>query len=110
LADDFFYVVVVYVVCMAPGIFIGLMSAYFAKMTDLPELVGAYNGLGGLAAALEGIGLYLDPSATQFVRGGDNLGPQTDAMLWVQSIALILSIVIGEYVINKESTVLFYLV
>jgi len=82
-------------ICMAPGIIIGLMSAYFAKMTDLPELVGAYNGLGGLAAALEGIGLYLDPSATQFVRGGDNLGPQTEAMLWVQSIALILSIVIG---------------
>jgi NAD/NADP transhydrogenase beta subunit len=94
---------------MAPGIIIGLMSAYFAKMTDLPELVGAYNGLGGLAAALEGIGLYLDPSATQFVRGGDNLGPQTEAMLWVQSIALILSIVIGEYAM-KESAVLFCLV
>eukprot|EP00978_Attheya_sp_CCMP212_P000139 scaffold263_cov61-Attheya_sp.AAC.2 len=74
-------------------------------IANLPELVGAYNGLGGLAAALEGIGLYLDPSATQFIRGGDNLGPQTDAMLWVQSIALILSIVIGEYVM-KESAVL----
>lgn len=44
---------------MAPGIICGLWSAIAVEITGLPELVGAYNGFGGLAAALEGIGLYL---------------------------------------------------
>lgn len=70
---------------------------YYVKveMTGLPEMVGAYNGFGGLAAALTGIGLYLDPDAIYLVRGGRNVAEQTSAMLWVQAIALILSIVIG---------------
>lgn len=80
---------------MAPGIVVGLWSAMSVEITGLPELVGAYNGFGGLAAALEGIGLYLDPSATKFVREGTEITDQTDAMLWVQAIALILSVVIG---------------
>ena len=82
--------------CMAPGLILGLVSALSVEMTGLPELVGAFNGLGGLAAALEGIALYLDPNATEFVRGGVNLYKQPEAMLWVQAIALILSIVIGS--------------
>ena len=53
------------------------------------------NGFGGLAAALEGIGTYLDPNATYFIREGKNIADQTSSMLWVQAIALILSIVIG---------------
>lgn len=80
---------------MAPGIIVGLWSAMAVEFTELPELVGAYNGFGGLAAALEGIGLYLDPNAVNFVRGGEVIVRQTNAMLWVQAIALILSIVIG---------------
>ena len=80
---------------MAPGIVFGLYSAMSVEITGLPELVGAYNGFGGLAAALEGIGLYLDPNAKSFVRGGIAIADQTDAMLWVQAIALVLSIVIG---------------
>jgi NAD/NADP transhydrogenase beta subunit len=80
---------------MAPGIIVGLVSAVSVEITTLPELVGAYNGFGGLAAALEGIGLYLDPNAANFVRDGKVIATQTDAMLWVQAIALILSIVIG---------------
>ncbi len=82
-------------VCIAPGVVIGIWSALSVEMTGLPEMVGAYNGLGGLAAALEGIGLYLDPQATAFVRGGVALMDQTESMLWVQAIAMILSIVIG---------------
>lgn len=46
---------------MAPGIIIGLLSAFMVEIAGLPELVGAYNGFGGFAACLEGIGLYLDP-------------------------------------------------
>jgi NAD/NADP transhydrogenase beta subunit len=80
---------------MAPGIIFGIWSALSVEITGLPELVGAYNGFGGLAAALEGIGLYLDPNAKNFVREGISLGPQTDEMLWVQAIALVLSVVIG---------------
>lgn len=44
---------------MLPGALVGLASAMSVEITGLPELVGAYNGFGGLAAALEGIGLYL---------------------------------------------------
>lgn len=86
---------------MAPGIVVGFVSALSVPMTGLPELVGAFNGLGGLAAALEGMGVYLDPQATLFVRGGGGgaaaeiMFLQTSAMLWVQAIAMILSIVIG---------------
>ena len=80
---------------MAPGIIVGIWSAMSVEITGLPELVGAYNGFGGLAAALEGIGLYLDPNAQDFIRRGEVITSQTDPMLWVQAIALILSIVIG---------------
>jgi NAD(P) transhydrogenase subunit beta len=44
---------------MAPGMILGVWSGMVVEITGLPELVGAYNGFGGLAAALEGIGLYL---------------------------------------------------
>jgi NAD(P) transhydrogenase subunit beta len=64
-------------------------------MTGLPEMVGAYNGFGGLAAAIEGFGLYLDPNATNLMRGGDFIAEQSDEQLWVQGIALVLSIIIG---------------
>ena len=80
---------------MGPGIIFGLWSAVSVEITGLPELVGAYNGFGGLAAALEAIGLYLDPNATYLVRGGEKVAMLNNAMLWVQAIALILSIVIG---------------
>jgi hypothetical protein len=43
----------------------------------------------------QGIGLYLDPNAKNFVRGGEVIAKQTSAMLVVQAIALIMSIVIG---------------
>jgi NAD/NADP transhydrogenase beta subunit len=80
---------------MAPGIVFGLWSALTVDFTSLPELVGAYNGFGGLAAALEGIGLYLDPDATKLIRGGNVIASQTNPMLWVQAWALVLSIIIG---------------
>lgn len=44
---------------MAPGAVIGIVSGYLVAMTGLPEMVGLYNGFGGLAAALEGYGLYV---------------------------------------------------
>ena len=80
---------------MAPGALLGLWSAYAVAMTGLPEMVGAYNGFGGLAAAIEGFGLYVDPQSTLLVREGERIDEQTSAMLFVQGIALVLSIVIG---------------
>ena len=44
---------------MGPGAAIGLGTAYAVEMVQLPEMVGAYNGFGGLAAALTGYGLYV---------------------------------------------------
>jgi H+-translocating NAD(P) transhydrogenase subunit beta len=80
---------------MGPGILVGVVSAFGVAMTALPEMVGAYNGLGGLAAAFEGLGLYLDPTSTKLMRHGIAQAEQTSSMLWVQAIALWLSIVIG---------------
>lgn len=82
-------------VAIAPGALLGLWSAVAVEMTTLPEMVGAYNGFGGLAAALTGYGLYLDPDNTHLIREGVIRAEQTDAMLWVQAISLVLSIVIG---------------
>ena len=82
-------------VSMAPGIIVGLLSALSVEITSLPELVGAYNGFGGLAAALEGIALYVDPNAKNFVRGGEYMDEKTLPMLWVQALALWFSVVIG---------------
>ena len=80
---------------MAPGLILGVGSGFAVPMTSLPEMVGAYNGFGGLAAAFEGLGLYLDPTNTLLMRFGDVQAQQTKSMLWVQAIALWLSIVIG---------------
>jgi len=82
-------------VSMAPGMVLGIWSAWAVAMTMLPEMVGAYNGFGGLAAALTGYGLYLDPNAQFLVREGDQLVLLSNPMLWVQAIALLLSIIIG---------------
>lgn len=82
-------------VSIAPGVVIGIASAISVEITSLPQLVGAFNGLGGLAAALEAIGFYLDPNAIYFNRGGINDAMKSDDFLFVQAVALILSIVIG---------------
>jgi NAD(P) transhydrogenase subunit beta len=80
---------------LAPGALVGMFTAAVVEMTTLPQLVGAYNGLGGLAATLTGLGLYVDPTSTFWVRSGTILTAQSDEMLCVQALALVLSIVIG---------------
>ena len=56
----------------------------------------------------QGIGLYLDPNAKNFVRGGEIITEQTTAMLWVQAIALVLSIVIGMMTFTGRYAVVLY--
>jgi NAD(P) transhydrogenase subunit beta len=80
---------------LAPGAVLGLLSAALVEMTTLPQLVGAYNGLGGLAATLTGLGLYVAPTSTVWVRDDRIVVAQSDEMLIVQALALWLSIVIG---------------
>ena len=83
-------------ISMSPGIIIGITSAISVEITSLPELVGAYNGLGGLSAVLEAIGLYLDPiNSIYHNRYGVDVGLKSAEFLIVQGIALLLSIVIG---------------
>ncbi len=83
-------------ISMTPGILIGLFSAFSVEITSLPELVGGYNGLGGLAAVLEAIGLYFDPDSSIYhVRNGSKLMLKNNDFLIVQGIALMLSIIIG---------------
>lgn len=96
-------------VSMAPGAIAGLWTSYAVGMTALPEMVGAYNGFGGLAAALEGYGLYLDPTAIYLARNGNNIVLQTDSMLFVQGLALVLSIVIGMMTFTGSMVAVFKL-
>ena len=96
-------------VSMAPGAMLGVWSAFHLDFTALPELVGAYNGFGGLAAAFEGIGLYLDPNATYLVRNDETIAPLTNPMLWIQAAALVLSIVIGGVTFTGSFVAVFKL-
>ncbi len=74
------------------GVFIGGYAAWAVKMTGMPQLVGFLNACGGLASALEGYGLYLDPDAREDVIRGVT---DDSARLWIQAIAMYLSIIIG---------------
>lgn len=95
---------------MAPGAIAGVWTSYAVDMTGLPEMVAAYNGFGGLAAALTGYGLYLDPESTMLIRHGVAvLDRQSDPMLWVQAIALVLSIVIGMMTFTGSFVAMFKL-
>ena len=96
-------------IAMAPGIIIGIMSAISVEITSLPQLVGAYNGLGGLAAVLEAIGLYFDPNAIYHNRGGENVAMKDSKFLVVQAIALILSIIIGMMTFTGSLVAVFKL-
>jgi NAD/NADP transhydrogenase beta subunit len=80
-------------VTVSSGWCVSTMAALSLSLSRMR--LGAYNGFGGLAAALEGLGLYLDPNAVNLMRHGQFVAEQTAGQLWVQGIALILSIVIG---------------
>jgi H+-translocating NAD(P) transhydrogenase subunit beta len=45
--------------CCTLGLLIGLVVAYKIKMTDVPQLIAFFNGLGGLASMLIAISAYL---------------------------------------------------
>ncbi len=86
---------------MLIGVLLGGFAAWKVKMTGMPQLVGFLNACGGLASALEGYGLYLDPDAREEVIRGVpswelvNEGHLDNAQLWIQAIAMYLSIIVG---------------
>ncbi len=80
---------------MLIGAALGGYAAWAVKMTGMPQLVGFLNACGGLASALEGFGLYLDPDARlEVIRGLPSVGLD-EGQLWVQAIAMYLSIIVG---------------
>ncbi|CAD7967521.1 unnamed protein product [Amoebophrya sp. A120] len=46
-----------------PGIIIGLLMAWKVTMIQMPQLVGLLNAFGGLASAIEAIGMFADEQA-----------------------------------------------
>ncbi|KAF4707281.1 hypothetical protein FOZ62_023100 [Perkinsus olseni] len=50
-------------VALFPGLIIGILLAGHVTMIQMPQMVGLLNAFGGLASALEALGLFLDPNA-----------------------------------------------
>jgi H+-translocating NAD(P) transhydrogenase subunit beta len=71
-------------VAIAIGSTIGALIAYKVAMTDMPQMVGLLNGLGGLASSLVAVGEYW-----RIVSHGDTMSP-------VENISIIVSILIGN--------------
>jgi NAD(P) transhydrogenase subunit beta len=65
------------------GALVGIYSARAVKMTAMPQMVALFNGAGGGAAAMV--------AAAEFL----HLDPATHAISWDQSLAIVLSSVIG---------------
>lgn len=87
-------------VSMAPGAAIGIGMASMVTMIQMPQMVGLLNAFGGLAAALEGIALYMDPEAAYGPNGipsGSSLYPDDQsAEVVIQSTAMYFSVVLGS--------------
>ncbi|GBG73536.1 hypothetical protein CBR_g16879 [Chara braunii] len=47
-------------ITLFPGGVLAIIMSFKVKMTQMPQMVGLLNSFGGLAASLEGIGLYVD--------------------------------------------------
>ena len=47
----------------APGVLIGAFMGYKVEMIQMPQMVGLLNAFGGLASAVEAIGLFMDKNA-----------------------------------------------
>ena len=50
------------VIGVAIGVVSGSLSAYFVKMTAMPQMVAIFNGFGGGASALIAISEFINPS------------------------------------------------
>jgi NAD(P) transhydrogenase subunit beta len=55
------------------GTVIGIVASYIVKMTQMPQMVAVYNGVGGLASCLVGV--------VEFYRNYDHLYPYLTAMI-----------------------------
>ncbi|BBC22828.1 NAD(P) transhydrogenase, beta subunit [Pseudanabaena sp. ABRG5-3] len=71
-------------VAIAIGSIIGALIAYKVAMTDMPQMVGLLNGLGGLASSLVAVGAYW-----QVISHGQTLA-------LADNLSIIISILIGN--------------
>eukprot|EP00397_Hematodinium_sp_SG-2012_P001062 GEMP01001063.1.p1 GENE.GEMP01001063.1~~GEMP01001063.1.p1 ORF type:complete len:1098 (+),score=255.21 GEMP01001063.1:348-3641(+) len=79
-------------IAIVPGALIGTVMAMKVTMIQMPQLVGLLNSFGGLASALEALGLFMDRDQ----KDGPN-GPGSQPVERViQSVSLYLAIIIGS--------------
>lgn len=71
-------------IAIAIGSIIGALIAYKVAMTDMPQMVGLLNGLGGLASSLVAVGAYW-----QVISHGQTLA-------LADNLSIIISILIGN--------------
>jgi NAD(P) transhydrogenase subunit beta len=69
---------------LAIGSLLGAWIAYRVAMTEMPQMVGFLNGLGGLSSSLVGIGEYW-----RLTNGGTTIDP-------IVNLSILLSILIGN--------------
>ncbi len=92
---------------LVPGVAIGVFMAFKVTMIQMPQLVGLLNAFGGLASAVEAVGLFLDKSASEkryLDWNGERNVIRTETGNWndgkkylsVQSAALHLALIIGS--------------
>eukprot|EP00040_Diaphanoeca_grandis_P024415 m.134137 g.134137 ORF g.134137 m.134137 type:complete len:1210 (+) comp29722_c0_seq1:135-3764(+) len=79
-------------IAIVPASICGIIYAYTVETDRLPELVGLFNAFGGLAAALEGLAIYVDRYARASIYTGDML---SKVDLGIQLLVAFLSVIIG---------------
>eukprot|EP01043_Picozoa_sp_COSAG02_P042687 COSAG02_NODE_3648_length_6426_cov_6.186054_5_plen_1066_part_01 len=79
-------------VCLIPTSACGVWYAYSVETDRLPELVGLFNSFGGLAAALEGIAVYLDKTSNRSMYTGSLITPIEQR---IQLVGMFASIIVG---------------
>ncbi|KAF4727967.1 hypothetical protein FOZ63_011923 [Perkinsus olseni] len=83
-------------VALFPGLIIGILLAGHVTMIQMPQMVGLLNAFGGLASALEALGLFLDPNAEFGPNGSAQIDDsERTAEVVIQTIAMFLSMIIG---------------
>ncbi|KAF4673944.1 hypothetical protein FOL46_006137 [Perkinsus olseni] len=83
-------------VALFPGLIIGILLAGHVTMIQMPQMVGLLNAFGGLASALEALGLFLDPNAEFGPNGSAQIeDSERTAEVVIQTIAMFLSMIIG---------------
>merc|ERR1719162_1842034 len=80
-------------IAIVPPSLLGIVYAYTVITDKLPELVGLFNSFGGLAAAIEGVGVFTDKTAEWSVYTGKAL---TGTERYMQLVIAYISMFVGS--------------